>query len=58
MTRISVKLNAESCLGGVIEAVKSNDGNEDKLMLTYIPLIAADTPDNADDSKVPSAEVH
>ena len=58
LAELILKLNAESCLGGVIEAVKSNDGNEDKLMLTYIPLIAADTPDNADDSKVPSAEVH
>ena len=58
LAELILKLNAESCLGGVIEAVKSNDGNEDKLMLTYIPLIAADTPDNADDSKEPSAEVH
>ena len=58
LAELILKLNAESCLGGVIEAVKSNDGNEDKLTLTYVPLLPADDADPADDSDVPGIEAH
>lgn len=56
LAEMILKLNAESCLGGAIEAVKSEDGDEEKLALTYVPLLPADTADN--NSETPGIEAH
>ena len=56
LAEMILKLNAESCLGGAIEAVKSEDGDEGKLALTYVPLLPADTADN--NSETPGIEAH
>ena len=48
-----LKLNAESYLGGAIEAVKSKDGDEEKLALTYVPLLPAE---DAADSEIKGIE--
>lgn len=56
LAEMILKLNAESCLGGVIEAIKDNDGNESKLKLTYVPLLPAETGDNNHDSEMPGIE--
>lgn len=56
LAEMILKLNAESCLGGAIEAVKSKDGDEEKLALTYVPLLPADTADY--NSETPGIETH
>ena len=53
LAEMILKLNAESCLGGAIEAVKSKDGDEEKLALTYVPLLPAE---DAADSEIKGIE--
>lgn len=56
LAEMILKLNAESYLGGAIEAVKSKEGDEEKLALTYVPLLPADTADN--NFETPGIETH
>lgn len=53
LAEMILKLNAESYLGGAIEAVKSKDGDEEKLALTYVPLLPAE---DAADSEIKGIE--